>query len=230
MIQQTNPIAKPSSGGLSIQIGDGEFNFQSYILADSKVEADQILRQAGFNPTVDHRLVELTFPGTKSWDDDEVLKFKRGEDRHFLVGKLDRLMALTIDDIVHELPFAEMSEPALRRIACVPDKNVLVLSRENQPDLPLGPDAVVSFDGQGVERLLTKEATVTICLDGKGEREIPRGSYALSKLMALLAIPASYVLSYVDEAGKLMPLDAGGSVNVFDGIKFFSHAAGGGAS
>ena len=79
-------------------------------------------------------------------------------------------------------------------------------------------------------QLYRRNATVIVCLDNDDERELPRGKYVFKKIVALLGIPAGYVLSYVNAAGKLMPFKDGDKLELFDGIKFFSHAAGGGAS
>jgi hypothetical protein len=213
-----------------IFVAGDDLDFRQIIFFDRRVEADQVLREGGYSPTLDHRLVELTFPGTKSWDDDEGIDLDTSEPRHFLIGKSDRLFALAIDDIVYELPFEEMGEPKLRSMAVIRDDKVLVLAREGQPDRDLGPGDVVTFAGREVERLFSRDATVTVCLDNEGERELPRGTYMFDKIVALLGIPAGFVLSYVNAAGKLISFKEDDKVELFDGIKFFSHAAGGGAS
>lgn len=230
MTEHAKPPDQGKHGGFPIFIAGDDLDFRQLVFSDRHVEADQILREGGYNPTLDHRLVELTFPGTKSWDDDESIDLDAPEPRHFLVGKSDRLFAFAIDDIVHELPFEKMGEPHLRRMAVIGDDKVLVLAREGQPDRDLGPGNVVSFVGREVERLFSRDATVTVCLDDEGERELPRGIYMFKKIVALLGIPAGFVLSYVNAAGKLISFKEGDKVELFDGIKFFSHAAGGGAS
>ena len=214
----------------SIFIAGDDLAFRQLTFDDQRVEADQILRIGGYNPTLDHRLIELTFPGTKSWDDDETICLDADQPRYFLAGKSDRLFTFAIDDIAYETPFARMAEPQLRLLADLGDDKLLVLTQENNPDQELAADDIVSFEGQRVERLYQRDATVTVCLDNEGERELPRGSYMFKRIVALLGIPAGYVLSYVNAAGKLMPFKEGDKLELFDGIKFFSHAAGGGAS
>ena len=230
MTEHTNSPDQGKQGEFPVFIAGDDLDFRQLTLSGHRVEADQILREGGYNPTLDHRLVELTFPGTKSWDDDETIDLDTPEPRHFLVGKSDRLFAFAIDDIVHELPFEQMGEPQLRRMAVIGDGKVLVLTREGQSDRDLGADDVVSFAGHEVERLFSRDATVTVCLDDEGERELPRGTYMFEKIVALLGIPVGFVLSYVSAAGKLISFKEGDKVELFDGIKFFSHAAGGGAS
>lgn len=230
MIKHSEPPDQGKRQKFTIFVAGNDLDFRQIVFSDRRVEADQVLREGGYNPTLDHRLVELTFPGTKSWDDDESIDLDTPETRYFVVGKLDRLLAFAIDDVVYELPFETMGEPQLRRIAVVSDDKILVLTREGQPDLDLGADDIVSFAGQEVERLFSRDGTVTVCLDEEGERELPRGTYMFKKIVALLGIPAGYVLTYVNAAGKLISFKEGDKVELFDGIKFFSHAAGGGAS
>lgn len=217
-------------GGSPIFIAGDDFEFRQLRFEDRRVGADQILRSGGYNPTLDHRLVELTFPGTKSWDDDETICLGTDNDRHFIVGKSDRLFAFAIDDITYETPFPVLGEPQLRILARVEEGMTLVLAQEGEADKDLGPNDVVSFEGRSVERLYCRNATVTVYLDDQVPRKLPRGSYTFKEIVALLGIPAGYVLSYVNVADKLMPFKEGNDLELFDGIKFFSHAAGGGAS
>lgn len=225
-----NPPDKDKHGEFSIFVAGDDLDFRPVTLSDRHVEVDQILRKGGYNPTLDHRLVELTFPGTKSWDDDETIDLKTSEPRHFLIGKSDRLFAFAIDDIIYETPFEEMGERQLRRMAIIGDDKILVLSSEDKPEQDLGPDDVASFAGHKVERLFSRDATVTVYLDEEGARELPRGTYMFKKIFALLGITAGFALTYVNAAGKLISFKDADSVDLFDGIKFFSHAAGGGAS
>lgn len=169
----------------TMQIGDVGLNFQPFIADRRKIEVDQILRQAGYNPTLEHRLVELTYPGTKSWDNDETIILKPGKERHFIVGKLDRLMAMAIDDIVYELPFTKIGEPELRKIACVPDEKILVLSRKDKPDLPLETDTKVNLNKNGVERIHTSEPrAVNFWLNGT-QKSLKKGRYSFIDIVKL---------------------------------------------
>ena len=229
----TEKAKSPDQGnksGFSVFIAGADLDFRQLTLPERHVETDQVLRKGGYNPTPDHRLVELTFPGTKSWDDDETIDLKSSVPRRFVVGKSDRLYAFVIDDLVHELPFAEMGEPQLRKMACIGDDKILVLAQKDQPDRELGPEDMVSFVGSEVERLFSSDAMVTVCLDNKGERKLPRGSYMFKDLVVLLDIPAGYHISYVNVNGKLVSFKEGEPVELFDGIKFFAYPASGGAA
>jgi hypothetical protein len=230
MTKMEEPVGRLSHKEWVVSVGGADLEFQSVNLNDRKVDATQILRAAGYIPTLSYRLVELTYPGTRSWDADEVITLKKGERRDFIVGELDRIMTFAIDDIVYEVPFVALPEASLRQLAAISDATILTLQRVNEPDQILNENSIVNFDGKEVERLFTSDANVTICLDGKQTIEIPKGKYKTQELIALLGVNTGYVLSYVDEFGQLKPLADEDSVCVFEGMKVFSHAAGGGAS
>lgn len=214
----------------SILIAGYDLEFHEFTFDDHQVSVDQILRSGGYNPTLDHRLVELTFPGTKSWDGDETIYLEPDQIRHFIVGRSDRLFAFAIDDIPYEAPFSELGEPQLRALSGVGEDKVLVLTQEGEADKDLSSGDMVSFEGKRVERLYSREATVTVCLNNEEKFELPRASYLFSKLIALLGVPVGYILSYVSADGKLMPFKDGDTLDLFDGMQIFSHANCGGAS
>ncbi|MEM6480903.1 MAG: hypothetical protein AAF681_03580 [Pseudomonadota bacterium] len=230
MTHQADPPDQANATRFSAFIADEQFEFRELNFDRQVVESDEVLRKAGLLPTLDHRLVELTFPGTRSRDDDETIDVGRHDPVYLVAGKLDGLKDIAIDEVVYELPFEKLSEPALRKIARIPDDKILVLEKSHSPDQPLGSDSVVSFLGRETERFYTQDATVTVCVDGEREQEIQRGSYLLSKLIALLGIPAGYALSYVNALGKLVQVKPGETVEIFDGIKVFATPACGGAS
>jgi hypothetical protein len=241
MTTTTKPPSKGNSGNYPIKIAGDNLKFSQLAFDDQHVVAEEILRKGGFNPTIEHRLVELTYPGTKSWDDDEKISLDTDKPRCFIVGKSDRLFTFSIDDIAYEVPFEKLDESQLREIAKVKDDMTLVLSQDKTSDKELGKGESVSFEGKEVERLYcrerkavedkkaVKDQTVKIHLDDKDEHKVSRGTYVFEKLVALFGIPTGYVLSYVNVEGVLTPFK-GGEIEIFAGMKFFSHAPGGGAS
>jgi len=230
MTHTVHPPDQPGTASFKAFIADETLEFRELEFDRQVVEVDEVLRKAGLLPTLDHRMSELTFPGTRSLDDDEAIDLGRGEPLHFVAGKLDGLKSIAIDELVYDLPFEGLSEPALRKVARIPDDKIIVLEKKNAPDEPLDENSVTSFLGRETERYYTQDATVTVCVDGDREQEIRRGSYLLAKLVALLGIPAGYALSYVNAVGKLVQVKPGDSIAVFDGIKVFATPACGGAS
>ena len=62
MTEHTKPPDQGKHGKFPVLIAGDDLDFRQLTLSDHRVEADQILREGGYNPTLDHRLVELTFP------------------------------------------------------------------------------------------------------------------------------------------------------------------------
>lgn len=225
-----DPPDQQNRGPFSAFVADETLEFHEILFDRQFVEGDELLRKAGRLPTIDHRISQLTFPGTESRDDDDLIDLGADEPVYLVIGKLDGLKAIAIDEIVYELPFEKLSEPALRKIARVPEDKILVRQNSNAPDEPLNDSSTVSFLSRETERFYTQIATVTVCVDGEREQEIRRGSYLLAKLIALLGIPAGYALSYINAVGKLVQVKPDDSIAVFDGIKIFATPACGGAS
>lgn len=208
-----------------------DFQFSKAAFSERRPEAGTILRQLGKTPTLDHRLVQLTYPGTTSFDDDARVDLKAPTPPDFLIYEADRLMVCAIDEVSYDLPVTCIQGKHLRLIARIPDQQALFLERMDEPDLEIGPDDWVDLGGRGVERLYSRDSMVTICLDEAGnEFEMPRGRYTMAQLIAAFGLSAGQVLNYVDHDGTLTPFKNDEAVQIFVGMKFFSHAASGGSS
>ena len=208
-----------------------DFQFSEKAFFEREPEAGAILRWLGKTPTLDYRLVQLTYPGTTSHDDDQRVDLKATPPPDFLICGADRLMACAINEVAYDLPVERIQGKHLRLIACVPDDQILFLERMDEPDLEIGPEDWVDFGGKGVERLYVREGTVTVCLDkADNEFKLPRGRYTMAEMIAKFSLAAGYVLNYVDKNNKLISFKDGEPLQIFDGMKFFSHAASGGSS
>lgn len=219
------------NGRFTARHAGSDFQFSEAAFFERKPEAGTILRQLGKTPTLDHRLVRLTYPGTTSYDDDERVDLKAPTPPDFLICEADRLMACAINEVAYDLPVTRVQGKHLRLVARIPDTQALFLERRDEHDLEIGPDDWVDLGGKGVERLYSRDLKVTICLDEPGnEFEMPRGRYTMAQLAAAFGLSAGQVLNYVDRDGKLIPFKGDEAVQIFDGMKFFSHAASGGSS
>ena len=230
MTERNHP-SNTTEGQFKARYAGSDFQFSEMAFFERKPEAGAILRQLGKTPTLDQRLVRLTYPGTTSYDDDERVDLKATPPPDFLICEADRLMACAINEVAYDLPVERIQGKHLRLIACVPDDQTLFLERMDEQDLEIGPEDWVDFGGKGVERLYAREATVTVCLDKAGnEFELPRGRYTMVQLIDLFGLAAGKVLNYVNRNDKLTPFKDGEALQIFDGMKFFSHAAFGGSS
>ena len=220
-----------AKGRFTAQYAGSDFQFSEVAFFERQPEAGAMLRQLGKTPTLDHRLVRLTYPGTTSYDDDERVDLKATTPPHFLICEADRLMACAINEVAYDLPVTRIQGKHLRLIARIPDEQALFLERMDEHDREIGPEDWVDLGGKGVERLYTRDSTVTICLDKAGnEFEVPRGRYTMAQLIAVFGLSAGKVLNYVDRDGKLTPFKDGEALQIFDGMKVFSHVASGGSS
>ena len=220
-----------AKGEFAARFAGSDFQFSKTAFTERKPEAGAILRQLRKTPTLDHRLVRLTYPGTTSYDDDERVDLKAPTPPDFLICETDRLLACAIDEVAYDLPVARIQGKHLRLIARIPDEQALFLERKDEHDLEIGPDDWVDLGGKGVERLYSRDSKVTICLDEAGnEFEMPRGRYTMPQLIAAFGLSAGQVLNYVDRDGKLTPFKDDEAVQIFEGMKFFAHAASGGSS
>ena len=220
-----------AKGRFTARYAGSDFQFSGVAFLERKPEAGAILRQLGKTPTLDHRLVRLTYPGTTSYDDDERVDLKAAVPPDFLIFEADRLMACAINEVAYDVPVTRIQGKHLRLIACIPDEQALFLERRDEPDLKIGPEDWVDLGAKGVERLYSRESTVTICLDkADNEFEVPQGRYTMAQLIAVFGLAAGKVLNYVDREGKLTPFKDGEPPQIFEGMKFYSHAASGGSA
>ena len=220
-----------AEGEYAARYAGADFQFSKTAFSERKPEAGAILRQLGKTPTLDHRLVRLTYPGTTSYDDDERVDLKAPTPPDFLICEADRLMACAINEVAYDLPVTRVQGKHLRLIAQIPDEQALYLERMDEPDLEIKPDDWVDLGGKGVERLYGRASKVTVCLDESGnEFEMPRGRYTMAQLIAAFGLSAGQVLNYVDREGKLTPFKKDEAVQIFEGMKFFAHADSGGSS
>ena len=230
MTQRTDHL-EADKGRFTVRHAGSDFQFSEVAFFERKPEAGTMLRQLGKTPTLDHRLVRLTYPGTTSYDDDERVDLKGPTPPDFLICEADRLMACAIDEVAYDLPVTRIQGKHLRLIARIPDQQALFLERTDQHDLEIGPDDWVDLGGKGVERLYSRDSKVTVCLDEAGnEFEMPRGRYTMAQLIVAFGLSAGQVLNYVDRDGKLTPFKDDEAVQIFGGMKFFAHAASGGSS
>ena len=122
---------------------------------DPVVEGRKILRKAGLESPDDYVLIELQKPGTRSVGLDEEVDLREPGRERFVAFQSDRLFTFTIDERGYEWGAARISEPTLRDIANVPENEVLILERQDEPDDVLEEDAVVDLAERGTEHIRT---------------------------------------------------------------------------
>ena len=197
-------------------------------LVDPVLDGRRILDDAGFRPAEDYVLIQLLLPGTRSVGLDEPVDLGQKGSETFRAFESDRIFRFTIDDRGYEWGVAKITESELRRISVADDGGTLVLQRDSKT-IELATGDIVELEKTGTERLRIIEF-VTVTLNNEVERKIPRGTYKTEDLIRILGVEAGYVLTVLDEQGKLESLQPGQRVQVKDGMKFFSHVPAGGSS
>ena len=217
-----NGVADSGDGKFSITVNDVEFHF-----ADPEPAGGQILSQAGFRPAADHVLIQLLLPGTRSVGVDEPVDLRRNGTEAFWAFKSDRVFLFTINDRGYEWGVAKVTAPELRRIAGVNDEEFLVQERDGK-DIILAADDIVELGNAGTERLRSAKL-VNVYLNIEIEK-IPSGTYSTEKLIRVLNVEAGYLLNVLDAQGTLVPLQPEQTIQIKDGMKFYSHVPSGGSS
>lgn len=229
---QTSPQGDVKDNGKGPPVG-GSFkatvNGKTIKFNDPMPTGRQILADAGFNPADAFVLIQLESHTTRSVGLEETVDLRDEGKENFRAFESDRIFRLVIDERGYEWGAAVISEPELREIANVPQNEVLVLEREDEPDLPLSPDDKVDLGKNGVEHLHTAKRLITVFLDDVA-KEIPRGKYTTETLHKALAVDAGYLLNLLDKDGKLVPLKPGETLRVKDGMKFYTQVPCGGSS
>lgn len=197
-------------------------------LTDAVPTARQLLSAGGFDPASDHVLIRALDRSSVSIGLDETVDMRHGGMFTFFAFASDRVFSFTVDERGYEWGADEIAEERLRKLASVPDAKVILLEREDAPDLELEPGDTVRLGKKGTEHLKTRKGMVTVSYNGD-DREIPRGVYTTEQLMTLLGVENGYVLDVMKD-GQLVSLKPGEKVRVKQGMKFISQAPCGGSS
>jgi hypothetical protein len=219
-----NGKGPPTTGSFKATV-----NGQTIKFNDPMPTGRQILSQAGFTPADSFVLIQVQQHTTRSVGLEETVDLREQGKEVFRAFESDRIFRLVIDERGYEWGAAVITEPELREIAGVPKNEVLVLEREDEPDLPLGPDDKVDLGKKGVEHLHTAKRLITVYVDDVA-KEIPRGRYTTEELLKLLEVEPGYLLNVKDENGILVPLKPGETIRVKDGTHFYTQVPGGGSS
>jgi len=209
--------------------GDVTINNLRIDPGDAVPTGRQLLSAGGFDPASDHVLILLLRPGSRSIGLDETVDLRRGGAFAFRAFQSDRAFSFILDERGYEWGAPAISEVELRDIGIVPDNKVIVLERDDHPDMELEEGDEVRLSKSGTERLRTRKSTVTVIIDNV-EKEIPRGVYTTEELIEVLGVEAGYVLDVVKPNGQLEALKPGQKIRVRKGMKFISQAPCGGSS
>ena len=173
-------------------------------------------------------LIQLLFPGTRSVGLNESVNLHQEGHRTFRAFKSDRVFRFTIDGRGYEWGAAEITERELRHLAAVDPGDTLALERGDE-EICLAAGATVELSTAGTERLCIF-GLVTVTLNNEDGKEIRTGAYTTEELIRVLGVEAGYVLTVMDEQGKLSPLQPEQTIQIRACMRFYSHVPAGGSS
>jgi hypothetical protein len=197
--------------------------------ADPVTLGRQLLSAAGNDPADDFVLIQLERHGTRSIGLDEPVDLRQPGREAFRTFKSDRIFRFTIDGRGYEWGAPIIREAELRELAAVPEDDALLLERQDEKDLALGPGDEINLAKAGTEHLRTAKRLITVYLDDVPKKIAP-GTYTTEQLIERLGVSAGYLLNVVNERGQLETLQPGQHLHLREGMKFFSQVPCGGSS
>lgn len=214
---------EPNFGkGFQVLVAGADMKFRSLAFDEKLVTAKEILIKENFQPPIEYALVELLSDGTKIIDPKDAIDTTRNTPTQLLVGKTDSFYRLAIDGNMYELPFSEIGVTQLYALARLGGfKKVLSLKRLNQDEEYLFPNDSVAFSISGVEQL-TSHAGLTVYYNNEHEFVLPNGEFHYNRMSVLFGLQPNYVLTYINSEGSLTQFEDTATVELFEGIRFFS--------
>lgn len=147
-----------------------------YGTADKTRDGSQIREAAGLTPASDFVLVHITGGIVRSVSIEEVT-FERGKTAVFLSFRSDRTYTFTVNERGWEWGAPSILAADIYRYGGIDDEQELIL--DSAGDAPVAADGEVRLDGDGVERIRSREPKrVTIKVNGRSRTvEKRRHSY-----------------------------------------------------
>jgi hypothetical protein len=204
-------------------------NDTTYTFKDPVPDVRQMLNTAEFTPADECVLIQVFAHGARALGLDETVDLRQAGIENFWAFHSDRVFRFTLDERGFEWGEAKISEPRLRQIGHVGDVSVIVLERDEEPDLVLKVNDFVTLGHEGTEHLRTKSRLITVFFNDAAT-EIPRGTYTTEELDDIFGVEPGYVLNVKDKDGQLQELKKGEHTHVKEGMRFYSQVPCGGTS
>lgn len=215
------------------QSGKGKFeiiiNGKRLSTGDPVTEGRKLLHLGGYDPVDEHVLIQILRPGARSIGLDEEVRLDEPGREEFRAFASDRTFSFTIDEVGYEWGVAKITGAELRDISGVADGKVLLLEREDEPDVIIEDDAVVDLAARGTEHIRSGKRLVTVYYKDD-PFELERGIYTGAQLAAIFKVPAGYILDLVQEDGQFDEIGPDERVRVKEGRHFVSHPPSGQSS
>ncbi len=131
-------------------------NNEEFFTKDRHQPSRQLLSEAEYRPPDQHVLIEIIDCATVTRDLDEVIDLKKHAPRNFRAFESDRIFMFSVDQVGFVWGAATIVETELRKIFGLPDDEIFILERKEEPDEPIADGSLIAFDPAGAERLRTE--------------------------------------------------------------------------
>lgn len=135
---------------------EANVNGEAHRFGDPVVLGREILTEAGFVPATEHVLILVHHGRSRLIGPDDKVDLRELRGATFHATESDRTWSFTLNEIGQVWGAETMDASDLRKFWQVGGDRELVLEREDQPDVVLTQDGVVSFAPGGVEHLVTR--------------------------------------------------------------------------
>ena len=157
----------PEAESYRLRLWDGDGFDEKRSLSDAEPTGRQILDAFDQLPTDEHVLLYL--PRREKLEvielDDTIDLRTRGPER-FFAFKSDRLLNFIVNGRRFSWGASTISVALIRPIARIPDNEALFLERADAPDKELADDETVRLSGKGVERLVSRQPSWKLNVQG----------------------------------------------------------------
>ena len=199
-----------------------KINGRTISVGGGGLDGRQALEKGGFDPANDHVLVRLTRPGSRAIGLEEEIVFEESEVPELRAFLFDRTLNCTVAEHGYAWGAPHISEIELRNIAMVEPDEVLLLEREDEPDLVIEEGGLVDLGALGTEHLRVEKRFVTVFYKEE-PLKLARGIYTGAQLAERLKVPTNYILDLVTPTGDFKEIGLNDKVRVRNGMEFVSH-------
>ncbi len=159
-----------------------------YKTRDPILHGRDVLQMAGFTPSSEHVLIELTRPGSKSIGLDEDVDLREPGREVFRAFASDRTFNFTVDERGYEWGAPTITEIELREITDTPVTKGFVVERQDSPDRPLEEGDSLNLAERGTEHIRSRQRMVRIIVNAR-EVEVAATDVSYAQLVAFAFNP-----------------------------------------
>jgi hypothetical protein len=215
-----------------IQVLSRELTGPEFALYDHRVLGRQIAQVSGHVP-VDNAIVLHRREGRPLTvvPLDELVDLRHDRVTQFVVGDGDRTFFFFINGERWEWAWKEIRASVVLELAGAGSGIEVLLEKVDVPDQVLHGDELVDLGGEGIERFVTRPATVVVVVTyNSSPFKIKTGRYTTEQLKAIFRVEAGYALDLIPTTGPFQMLSDGQSIMIVAGLVFASVAPTGSSS